>query len=434
MSDAQPMDPVAGLAPIETHSPIGVLPNKAHQGAGGFKRAKTYQLAIVEFDDQGRCYDRQQMDDVADRLDEMRTKREDVILLVFVHGWKHNAETNDPNLVSFCDVLARTAEHEADCATGAPRPVMGVYVGWRGKTSYGIGDVVADTTFWGRQQAGHRVATGSVRELFGRLRHYRNSRLKNHGSALLVIAGHSFGGMIVFSAIAQSLIQSASAPVGKVIAGFADLVVLANPAIEGARYLPIQDLVTSKRFEDRTSAQLPIFVCVQAANDQPVGTWFPVGNFKNRLDEASIGDLEKRCTTHAIGFIDEFRTHELAGPTTSDPFVLNPPEIKRSNPFWVVAADKNVMDGHGGIWLPPFLSFLAAIIFQHVNLSRADESEAKPSPVPPAEPGPGPTSLARAVIAKADAASDQSEGRLADFARQIDPPMIGDAASNSVPK
>jgi hypothetical protein len=422
---------VAGLAPIENHSPFGVLPNKAHQDAGGFKPAKTYELAIVEFDDQGRCYNRQQMEDVADRLDEMRTKQEDVILLVFVHGWKHNAETNDPNLVSFCDVLARTARHEAKCATGAPRPVMGVYVGWRGKSIYGVGDVLADTTFWGRQDAGQRVSTGSVRELLGRLRHYRNSRLKNRGSPLLVIAGHSFGGMIVFSALAQSLIQAASAPVGRVIAGFADLVLLANPAIEGARYLPIQDLVTSARFENRTSAQLPVFVCVQARNDQPVGTWFPLGNFKNRLGEAAIGDLERRCVTHAIGFIDEFRTHELSGPAASNPFILDPPEIKRSNPFWVVSADKQVVDGHGGIWKAPFLSFLASIIFQHVNLSRSDYHGARSGGVPSPDSDSEPVSLAKAVIAKADAASDLSEGSLADFAREIDPPMSGEGVSPS---
>ena len=239
MGEIQTQHPVTGLAPVRKHSPIGVMPNEAHQGANGFMSANTYQLAVVEFDDQGRCYDRGQIEKVADRLDEMRERKEDVILLVFVHGWKHNAESSDPNLVSFCDVLARTAKHERDCADGAPRPVMGVYVGWRGKSTYGIGDVVADTTFWGRQEAAHRVATGSVRELFGRMRHYRNSRVKRGGPALLVVAGHSFGGMIVFSALAQSLIESASAPAGKVIPGFADLVVLANPAIAEIEVNPL---------------------------------------------------------------------------------------------------------------------------------------------------------------------------------------------------
>jgi alpha-beta hydrolase superfamily lysophospholipase len=67
------------------------------------------------------------------------------------------------------------------------------------------------------------VAIGSVRELFGRLRRYRNRRRKDGGSPLLVIVGHSFGGMIVYSALAQSLIQAASAPVGSMTPEFADL-------------------------------------------------------------------------------------------------------------------------------------------------------------------------------------------------------------------
>ncbi len=41
------------------------------------------------------------------------------------------------------------------------------FVGWRGLSDFGLGDVVADATFWGRQAAGQRVAVGSVRELFG---------------------------------------------------------------------------------------------------------------------------------------------------------------------------------------------------------------------------------------------------------------------------
>lgn len=427
MKEIEALDPVIGLLPVEPHFPVGVVRNKAHQAAKGFMTAASYQLAVVEFDDQGRCYDRRQIDVVADRLDEMRAMEEDVILLVFVHGWKHNAESSDPNLVSFCDVLARTAKHERDCvgrgegAHGVPRTVMGVYVGWRGKSTYGIGDVVADTTFWGRQEAAHRVATGSVRELFGRLRHYRNSRVKRGGTALLVIAGHSFGGMIVFSALAQSLIESASAPVGKVIAGFADLVVLANPAIEGARYLPIHDLVNTSRFKSRTSAQLPVFVCVQAENDQPVGTWFSVGNFKNRLDEASLGDLEKRCVTHAIGFIEEFRTHTLGGPADESPFLLEPSAIEQDNPFWVVAAKKEVIDGHGGIWQAPFLSFLGALIFQHVNGSRSETAT-------DGAPGSCPTSLTKAVASRSERGQVAREGDLADFAREIDPPMSTDGA------
>src|SRR6516164_8811755 len=45
------------------------MPNAQHQTFHGFMTGAPYELAIVEFDDQGRCYDRGQMDAVAARLD-----------------------------------------------------------------------------------------------------------------------------------------------------------------------------------------------------------------------------------------------------------------------------------------------------------------------------------------------------------------------------
>jgi hypothetical protein len=176
--------------------------------------------------------------------------------------------------------------------------------------------------------------------------------------------------MIVFSALAQSLIQAASAPIGQMTPEFADLVLLVNPAIEGARYIPIYDLVTSAAFNARTTKQLPVFICAQANNDQPVGLVFPLGNAGHAIDEATIGDLEKECVTHAFGFVPSFRTHALAGPTGNEPFVLTPPGTAQTNPFWVVGAAQEVIDGHGGIWQTPFLQFIASLVFQHVQASK----------------------------------------------------------------
>jgi hypothetical protein len=183
-----------------------------------------------------------------------------------------------------------------------------------------------------------------------------------------VIVGHSFDGMIVFSALAQSLIQAASAPVGRVTPEFADLVLLVNPAIEGPRYIPIYDLVTSAAFQARTTKQLPVFLCAQADNHQPVGLVFPLGNAGHAIDEATIG--EKECVTHALGFVPSFRTHSSVGPTGDQPFVLTPPGSAQANPFWVVGAAKEVIDGHEGIWQTPFLLFIASILFQHVQASK----------------------------------------------------------------
>jgi hypothetical protein len=382
---APPSDGLQGLAPVEPRKPAGTMPNRQHQSFHGFMTGAPYELAIVEFDDQGRCYDRGQMDGVARRLEALApnnaTTGKDVILVAFVHGWQHDARSDDDNLAAFRVLLSKTVEYEeAHASPGiAPRPVLGVFVGWRGLSDYGLGGTVADATFWGRQAAGQRVAVGSVRELFGRLRHYRNRQQKRDGNPLLVIVGHSFGGMIVFSALAQSLIQAAAAPVGAVTPEFADLVLLVNPAIEGARYIPIYDLVTSAAFTARTTMQLPIFICAQANNDQPVGLVFPLGNAGHAIDEATIGDLEKQCVTHALGFVPSFRTHKLDGPKADKPFALDPPGITQASPFWVVGAAKEVIDGHGGIWQTPFLQFVASIVFQHVQASKKGPGGGVPS-------------------------------------------------------
>jgi pimeloyl-ACP methyl ester carboxylesterase len=402
-----PDDGLQGLAAFEPRQLAGLMPNVAHQAAHGFMTGAPYELAIVEFDDQGRCYDRGQMDGVAKRLDALAPDPErlgqDVILVVFVHGWQHDARSDDENLSAFRVLLSETVEYERTRASGgvAARPVLGVFVGWRGLSAFGPGDVFAAATFWERQSAGQRVAFGSVRELFGRLRHYRNRQKKNHGNPLLVIVGHSFGGMIVFSALAQSLIQAASAPAGGVTPEFADLVLLVNPAIEGARYIPIYDLVTSPAFKTRTTRQLPVFICAQAQNDQPVGTVFPLGSAGHAVTEATIGELEKWCVTHALGFVPDFRTHALAGPTGNEPFVLTPPDTAQTNPFWVVGAAKEVIDGHGGIWQTPFLQFIASLVFQHVQASKQGPEGNLESVAPTGRRGPG--------------------GDLAEFAKSIGP-------------
>ena len=370
-----PNDGLVGLTDAQPRGGFGKMPNAPHQTFHGFMTGGPYELAIVEFDDQGRCYDRGQMDGIAARLDKLRADETDVIIAVFVHGWKHDARTDDDNLCNFRTLLSDVARYEQDhTAPGATkRPVLGIFVGWRGLLEYG-NDLIEGATFWDRQGAGLRVSWGSVRELFGRLRHYRNHQLKYHKSPLLVIAGHSFGGMVVYSALAQSLIEAASAPADTLIPSLADLVLLINPAFEGERFLPIYDLISADAFQNRGITQLPVFVCAQANNDFPVGKLFPLGAKPGSLLEAALGDLETRCITTALGFVDEFRTHQLDAPNGGEPFVLNPPGETQVNPYWVVGATQPVINDHGGIWQDPFKAFLAWLVFQHVEGSKLQDS------------------------------------------------------------
>jgi hypothetical protein len=76
---------------------FGLVPNKPHQDpAGAVFEEQGYTLAIVEFDDQGVCYDRRQLHAVTAALEPLRGKG--AVIAAFVHGWKHNAASDDSNL------------------------------------------------------------------------------------------------------------------------------------------------------------------------------------------------------------------------------------------------------------------------------------------------------------------------------------------------
>ena len=338
-------------------------------GHSHFKE-KRYELFIVEFDDQGRSFgDRSQIEPLAKRFTEATNNKEDLIVLAFAHGWRHNASDEDTNFCNFKRVLEETAEVEAQ--SRKPRPVVGVYVAWRGLSWESRCDLIEWVTFWGRQTAGRRVGAGSSREVFGRLRHYRHDRVKGGGAPVLVIVGHSFGGLVVYTAMAQSLIEAASTdPDKEAYSNYADLVLLVNPAFEGARYLPIQDLVTHRQHAPdklEAHAQPPLFISVTSKTDDATKKAFPLGNLPSLLWERWRDRRERQAILNTMGHIEWMRTHDLdLGPDGN--WEIKPPTAPQ--PFWVVAADDKIIHGHSEIFTVPFLKFLKDQIFRQVTFTR----------------------------------------------------------------
>ena len=54
-----------------------------------------YSLSVIEFDDQGWYQDMDQREALMNFLDE--TANDDLLIVVFIHGWKHNAASADSN-------------------------------------------------------------------------------------------------------------------------------------------------------------------------------------------------------------------------------------------------------------------------------------------------------------------------------------------------
>src|SRR5207237_1072565 len=121
-----------------------------------------------------------------------------------------------------------------------PKKILGIYIGWRGLSLRGA---LSYATFYTRKSTAFRVAVGSVREILALVRRHQKDRndalseveITRGVGTRLVLAGHSFGGLILFSAVDEYLIESVARP-KKVARPFGDLIILVNPAFEATRF------------------------------------------------------------------------------------------------------------------------------------------------------------------------------------------------------
>jgi hypothetical protein len=358
-----PFDPNCFNPKLAAPPPLGWwgrVGNRAYQTAEAVFQAPAFKLIIVEFDDQGRCFhDRDQLHALEAEL--AKVEQANPVIVTFVHGWRHNARSDDDNLLSFCTLLNDTArELKAGGGADALRPVIGVYVGWRGQSFRWVPFLFG--TFWNRKRAGLRVAMGTTRELFERLRQFRKNAVGKGGNPAIVIIGHSFGGLVVFNALSQSLISAAIAPLDEVVPSFANLVLLVNPAFEAVRYLPIHDLVKERSAKGRGLKQEPVFVSVTATNDWATGRIFKWGMYVGSLMENKRTKEEKVTLYHTMGHVDFLRTHELSIPPGSATVAAKRVMFDETNPFWVASATPQVIDGHNGIWLAGFQEWVRDLV------------------------------------------------------------------------
>lgn len=303
----------------------------------------SFLLGFIEFDDQGQLWDRTQMHDVLTRLREEAAQQE-LLMVVFVHGWKHSAAPGDSNIDTFRGVLASLSDAETYLArlTGLPaRKVTGVYLGWRGGSipiAY-----VENITFWDRKNTAQKVGHGGVTEVLSQLEDIKRSKdsiacadapderkATCASNTRYVVVGHSFGGAVVHTALAQILANrfvQTRGPAGTKsdVAGFGNLVVLINPAFEANLFTPLSDMAAERTF---FGSQLPVLLILTSEDDLatryafPIGRWFstlferePQRQRLNRVtgETESISGRDANIT--AIGHFEPYRTHRLY-PTT----------------------------------------------------------------------------------------------------------------------
>jgi hypothetical protein len=376
-----------------------------------------YKAFAVEINDYGSYWDADEAEKVLEHV-RQESNRTNTVVVLYVHGWHHNASPKDSDFLAFKESLSGLTatlknnplfEQARVELTGIPDvSVLGIYVGWRGRSLPWYFDYL---TFWGRKAAAERVGAGDFREFILRLQQIyeeRNGAKNKEEEAKakdqnpfmgLVTVGHSFGGQVLFTAtstaIERELIvagpknaqQSPSETVAP-LNGIGDITLLLNPALEAYQFEKIQRLYSAYTYN---CLQTPIFMVVSGEGDWARRIWFPRGRWAGQLFRPSFKSAAEYEMWHqALGEYEPHRTHELeevkhlpsslsvkhyetkeiinidftAGMVAAEASLMPLKERnrKRFSPVLIAYSSKDLVQGHTGIFTKPFHQFLIEYI------------------------------------------------------------------------
>lgn len=287
---------------------------------------------VIQLDDYGQLWDRAAADAALARVRKLSHETNTIVVL-FVHGWNHDAAPDNENLVDFAKSLSTTRKlltdpnspeslvyrRSREALTGTEAlTVIGIYVGWRGRSLPSISNYA---TFWGRKAAAERVGQGDLREFLYELNDiYRQRgirRAKGEGRQFMGFTsiGHSFGGQVLFRSVVNELENELILATSRghsssetQTLGFGDLVVLINPALEAMQFERIQRLASKLSF---SKFQSPAVLVVSSAGDVPRQVLFPLGRQVDALLRPDFRDGQRALWTEALGEYEGFRTHSL---------------------------------------------------------------------------------------------------------------------------
>ncbi len=386
------------------------------------KKKDEYYLGFVEFDDQGQVREHDQMEKVLDKFYGMAAK-EEVLLITFVHGWHHNAASDDGNVKSFHNLLGRISRVESQSAQQsgrAARKVLGLYIGWRGE-SIEI-PYVNDLTFWERKNTAENVGQMGVTGVLLKLEEIVNVKAgmgdkPKHVNSRMVVIGHSFGGAVVFTALQQVLNDRyINSKPGKTVSndaqGFGDLVILVNPAFEAMHYATLYD-ISQQYCRNYYPSQLPKLAVLTSESDLATKWAFPAGRFFSTLFETHSTLTRHYCKDNrpiameiaegeadrtAIGHFKPYQTHYLdvtdnkkrmktteletvwSGQTTGNSLDFEGSRLTHLgrthplNPYMNIKVDSELIGDHNDIWGEEVVSFLRDLIVISTPIKETENS------------------------------------------------------------
>lgn len=384
------------------------------------EEANAVHLAFVEFDDQGYLQNDKSVDEVLKRIKALAHPTKPLLMVVYAHGWTHNAKASDGDVEKFTRVLHRIAldDHKAclpDNSECHNREVVGVYLGWRGRATNA--EPFNKLSFWSRKSRAHRVGIDGASQIvsaLGAIRKQNNDQDEangKHGHTQLFLIGHSFGAALMYSATQHLLLRDlAYSADGQAVKGdTADLVVLVNPAFEAARVHALWLAASKRHF---TPEQHPLLAVFTSTADWETGFMFPLGRHLSTFwmpqtpdriaSETQSASNQRAENATTVGKYTKWQTHELTmdvpiktaqgtaplppvpdastmkdtackwrsfqSGTSNKPWSagnahltrvdgMQSSNAQRTNPYLFITTDGNIITSHSGIWNEQFSEF-----------------------------------------------------------------------------
>lgn len=284
-----------------------------HSDLSAVEKEEEYLLGFIEFDDQGMFWDKQAKQIVLETIRRDIHQDKDAIIVIYVHGWQHNARGDDKQLDAFKNLLKQFSllqKRQAEKDQIKPCEIIGLYLGWQGvRFNYPL---LSYLTFWDRkavaERTGQRAASQLINEMY-QIKKDKQSIFPNKQTKLVVLA-HSLGANLAYNAIDQYIIDSVNT-VSDQEQSVIDLACLINPSLDALRFETLYEVAEQKK---HPHPQPPQCIVMSAQLDIVNDIIFPFTEFNLGLLDSYKDKEQAFKNTLAIGHFDGFITHYLKMP------------------------------------------------------------------------------------------------------------------------
>ena len=389
-------------------------PNSPARPQFSVQQREAYDLAFVEFGEQGSYQDPTQLENARNLI--KNTGRP--LVVSYVHGWQNNAASGD--VANFTGLLQQLSASEIVRAEHFH--VVGVYLGWRGQLTQV--PVAKELTFFSRKAAAERLASNF--DCYDAIATVSEAARKYHAAnaQYTILLGHSFGGLVVERAVAHAINAEIHDHAEPAKALPADLILLLNPASDSILTRQMIAALYSRHLEDTRQ----FVVSMTSTADAATGVAFPARTGLAAVTKAfndvrvpgpdAHTESERKFYTSTPGhnpflinhetedlhrtlpaqsktaFETNLSHHALIGHvfTTDDgPGRLKLWRFKPVGPvdvpYWDVAVDPSIIKDHGDIWNERARAMMAAVFRMNIPGQRALARSAPAAPASPVSSG-----------------------------------------------